>query len=96
MIIVNQNAPKTRRRFSVAHEIGHVVLRHGAIRFMIDKRPAGRPEWQEVQANAFAAELLMPKLAMMRKGILTPKRIADMCGVSMEAARMRAQQLGWG
>lgn len=96
IIVVSDQAPKTRRRFSVAHEIGHVVLRHGAIRLMMDGRPTSRPEWQEVQANAFAAELLMPKMALTRKGILTPKQIADMCGVSMEAARIRAQQLGWG
>lgn len=96
IIVVSDQAPKTRRRFSVAHEIGHVVLRHGAIRLMMDGRPTSRPEWQEVQANAFAAELLMPKTALTRKGQLTPKQIASMCDVSMEAARIRAQQLGWG
>lgn len=95
MIIVNQSAPRSRRRFSIAHEIGHVVLRHGAIRLMLEKTPNGRPAWQEIQANAFAAELLMPKLALTKHGVLTPRQIARMCNVSLEAAEIRAKQFGW-
>lgn len=95
MIIVNKHAPRSRRRFSVAHEIGHVILRHGAIRLMLERLPNGRPAWQETQANAFAAELLMPKLVLTKHGILTPRQIAKMCEVSLEAARIRAEQFGW-
>lgn len=95
IIVVNKHTRRTRQRFSVAHEIGHVVLRHGAIRFMMNGYHGGRPEWQETQANAFAAELLIPKLALARMGAMTPRQIAQLCGVSMEAATIRAEQLGW-
>lgn len=95
IIVVNEDTSRTRQRFSVAHEIGHVLLRHGAIRLMLDGYPTGRPVPQEIQANAFATELLMPKMILMRNGILTPQQIADMCDVSLEAATIRTKQLGW-
>ena len=60
IIIVNDNVPKGRVRFSVAHELGHYFLKHGPVALSIlNYRP--RPTYQEVDANAFASELLMPK-----------------------------------
>lgn len=95
IIVVNGFNAKPRRRFSVAHELGHVVLRHGPVKLMMSGHIATQPNWQEAQANAFAAELLMPKLALARMGVMTPRQIAQLCGVSMEAATIRAEQLGW-
>jgi hypothetical protein len=52
-IEVPDSDPPTRQRFTVAHELGHAVLRH--------RVPADR---LEVEANAFAAELLLPREAL--------------------------------
>lgn len=48
VIFINIRQPKDRYRFSLAHELGHLIMH---------QTPS--PE-QEIQANAFAAELLMP------------------------------------
>ncbi len=48
-IEVPDGDPKTRQRFTVAHELGHATLRH--------RVPA---EKLEVEANAFASELMLP------------------------------------
>jgi Zn-dependent peptidase ImmA (M78 family) len=64
-ILVNENRPLTRQRFTLAHEIGHVVIpwHMGTIFDLTDAAtPDGAIEyWEmEAEANAFATELLMP------------------------------------
>jgi Zn-dependent peptidase ImmA (M78 family) len=68
IIGINSAHSETRRRFSIAHELGHLTL-HSKELFVdkvvrIDFRDrisslAIKPE--EIAANAFAAELLMPQ-----------------------------------
>jgi Zn-dependent peptidase ImmA (M78 family) len=71
VIGVNSNHPPNRQRFTIAHELGHVVLHRAKLdaTVMIDKGKNFMPRDQksaegidplEVQANAFASELLMP------------------------------------
>lgn len=66
LIEYNNTESPERRRFTVAHEIGHHVLEHGP-------RPrgdlpanfrAGTQDPRERAANQFAAELLMPAEAL--------------------------------
>ena len=70
VIGVNSEHSKSRQRFTIAHELGHLLL-HADEEFHIDeKRPlALRDEKsslavdpREIEANQFAAELLMPAL----------------------------------
>ena len=53
---INKNRPFTRKRFTLAHELGHFLL-HGGERF---EDTGDRQSVVERQADAFAAELLMP------------------------------------
>lgn len=67
IIAINKADAPVRRRFTASHELGHFVLKHqGEIfvdRSQINKRD-GRSsaaiDKQEIEANAFAAALLMP------------------------------------
>lgn len=95
IIIVNDNFPFTHQRYSVAHEIGHIVMDHGSIGFLGGKPLRDRESWQEVHANQFAAELLMPKSKLVTHGVLTPQQISAYCNVSLRAAEIRAEELGW-
>ena len=63
---VNNSHSLRRRRFSIAHELGHAVLRHEAsyyLEYKADDVGAGDPPGyrytDEREANAFAAALLM-------------------------------------
>jgi len=69
VIGVNSEHSRTRQRFTIAHELGHLLL-HADEEFHIDeKRPLARrddvssqaTDAREIEANQFAAELLMPK-----------------------------------
>jgi Zn-dependent peptidase ImmA (M78 family) len=76
IIGVNESHPSTRQRFTIAHELGHLEL-HSHSKLHVDthfKSPirlrdeisslAIDPE--EIDANTFAAELLMPTLMIER------------------------------
>jgi Zn-dependent peptidase ImmA (M78 family) len=68
IIAVNASHAKTRQRFTIAHEIGHLRLHQGRPMFVdrsvrIDRRDASAAlgiDPQEIAANSFAAALLMP------------------------------------
>lgn len=60
-VLVNSDKPRLRRRFTMAHELGHLALGHlhgGEI--VIDETVNGKSP-REREANAFAAGLLMPE-----------------------------------
>jgi Zn-dependent peptidase ImmA (M78 family)/transcriptional regulator with XRE-family HTH domain len=90
LFLVNAFAPADRFRFSLAHEIGHVVL-HGE---------PGESETQEREADEFASEWLMPSAdirPVLRNGRLDLTRLLDLkmqWGVSMMALLRRAVTLG--
>lgn len=88
LIVMSETLPGDRLRFSVAHELGHIVLHH---HLEFEERDV------ESEANRFAAELLMPAAdikASLRN--LTLQKLASLkpyWKVSMQALLMRAQQL---
>jgi Zn-dependent peptidase ImmA (M78 family) len=82
MIGYNVNHSRVRQRFTIAHEIGHFVMHAGnehQQRLFVDRSMFRRDEdsstgndQQEVDANQFAAALLMP--AMLIKAEITSSR----------------------
>ncbi len=71
-ILVNSQHHPNRQRFTLAHELGHLLL-HGYRTPNADKqfrlRDARSSEGsvlEEIQANQFAAELLMPRAMIMK------------------------------
>lgn len=99
VIYVNSNESPVRQRFTLAHEIGHAALHAGES--VIDYRKnIDSPDpnnTKEVQANQFAANLLMPSddfIEVWRSRGGDAKRVANYFGVSESAATYRAMNLG--
>lgn len=71
VIGVNSSHPKTRQRFTIAHEIGHFVLNHEGQLFVDkmvmkrDGRSSQAIDIKEIDANGFAAEILMPETIVL-------------------------------
>lgn len=86
VIFLNKNMPGDRQRFSLAHELGHIILH----RF-----PS--PEMEQ-QADEFAAALLMPEedIASELNGMTlkTAAQLKPYWRVSMGALIVRAKTLG--
>lgn len=104
IIDINIFHPSTRQRFTIAHELGHYFLHKGEV----DKASngltdngiyrSGLPTRLEVEANEFAAKLLMPLNTIYKiidthnreeAGLLTPAILADQFHVSEMAMRIR-------
>lgn len=83
-----------KRRFTIAHEIGHILLGHplrdGASHTKtIDKR---RP-LVESEADMFAVRILAPACVLWGLDLHTAEDIAVNCNLSFTAARSRAKRM---
>lgn len=79
VIVVNSNHHLNRRRFTIAHELGHHILHRDYLtnNVHVDKLVQVLPrnkfssegtDTREIDANSFAAELLMPESELARWG----------------------------
>lgn len=112
IIGVNSQHPPVRQRFTIAHEIGHYYLhkksdvhidRAFSLRFR-RKKSYSSMEGDEIEANQFAADLLMPAEFLKRElgnrvidladeDILT--NLAERYRVSLQAMVYRLLNLGY-
>ncbi|GGA90132.1 ImmA/IrrE family metallo-endopeptidase [Puia dinghuensis] len=102
-ILVNKSDPPYRKRFTIAHELGHHFLHLLSDGEFVDKKVdlfrdtegGDQSKRTEVQANQFAAALLMPselvKLEYQRNNDITD--LARKFNVSEEAMGYRLQRL---
>lgn len=101
IITVNSSSPLTRRRFSIAHELGHWRLHRG--RHLIckaDEVHGKRPDTERV-ADRYAAQLLMPRYLFAPrvnpKALLTWKLVTELArafSTSPVATALRLVDLG--
>ena len=107
-IAVNRDHHRNRQRFTVAHEIAHLVLHaHDKKELWVDHEyyfrstnPRSGDQRAEVEANRFAAELLMPRELVLEKldsskplSDLDVARLAIKFGVSEQAMMWRLVHL---
>jgi len=105
---VNENHPPTRKRFTIAHEIGHFLLHAEDVihhdNFDLESpsvvlyRSEGINSSAEVEANAFAAELLMPEQMIdecIEEGKTSIEGLAKAFNVSIDAMRYRLINLNY-
>jgi Zn-dependent peptidase ImmA (M78 family) len=99
LIQLNANDVPARRRFTLAHEIGHWVCQvpggQGApVMCRAEDVAPGADRALEREANVFAAELLLPEPAV--RAAADDPAAADLFGVSGEAMRWRLYSFGLG
>lgn len=90
--IASEDSPQ-RQRFTIAHELGHLMLQPVGSAFR-DASFAGSAD--EIEANRFAADLLMPlwMLGPVAAGVRwDTRRLARMFEVSEAAMKIRLQAL---
>lgn len=86
LLLYNENPPVSRQRFTVAHELGHLLLEHHS-----------QGSRQEEEADFFASVLLMPDAvltALQRRNVrITESFLTGTFGVSAAAARRKQKAL---
>jgi len=102
-VILNSNLPSLRRRFTLAHELGHILIPWHAGNIVDTANPNSLEHLFayydiEMEANQFASEVLIPQL-WLESNILPNEdlamshlKISEMCEVSGEAAAIRLIQ----
>ena len=83
-----------RRRFTLAHEIGHGILNHSleTIHFRHPEN-ASEDNEQEYQANIFARDLLAPACILKELNINTTEQIMKICSISKTSAEIRKKRI---
>ncbi len=98
---VNSLHAGVRQRFTIAHEVAHFVLhrsRQGTFRDVIFMRRSSNANGMEREADAFAAQLLMPEEQLVldiRSGMVNVMALAARYNVSALAMKYRLQNLGY-
>lgn len=93
-ILYNDDRPVVRKRFSVAHELGHLNFGHLHGNSSHD---IGSENFDEQEADAFAAHLLMPPEYLrkdIKAGITDPKELAQKYQVSTDALWFQLRNTG--
>jgi Zn-dependent peptidase ImmA (M78 family) len=107
-IIVNKNHIPGRQRYTLAHELAHYLLHKSQTNVFVDEmyrdaKSSYGIDQREIEANAFAAELLMPEELLRDEIAKKPldanddaafRRMAAKYGVSPQALTFRLIKLG--
>lgn len=95
VILCNDAVLPQRAAFTIAHELGHIILNHvepGAVT-AINREPHPGDSPEETAANQFAARLLAPACVLWGLDVHTPEEIMNLCQISRAAAEFRAQRM---
>lgn len=92
LIVVNSRHPRERQAFTIAHELGHWTM-HRFLKHNFVCSPWPRTQL-DVEANIFAAELLMPASVVRRLApCMAFTSLAGLFGVSLSAMHWRLEEL---
>ena len=95
IIFINDTVPNhNRRRFTLAHELGHCILEHPLdnIQFRTNEFYDSK-QALEAEANVFARSLLMPAVVLAKMNIHNADEIMKLCKTSKQSASIRAERL---
>ena len=95
VILYNDAETPQRIRFTIGHELGHIVLGHvrPGEHTRQNREPQPGDDPMEQAANRFAADLLSPACVLWGLGLHSPEEIAEICKISIQAARFRAERM---
>jgi hypothetical protein len=96
--VVGSSADRPRARFTIAHEMGHLFLRHKKTRH---RNVSGRPiekiapsiARDERDADRFAAAFLAPASLVENPLLLTARELSNRFGLSLQSSEIRLETL---
>lgn len=100
MIFYDNTKPPTRIRFTLAHELGHIILeqgfsqtKSGTVYTERNNEPDKKDAPEETAANMFAARLLAPSCVLHELKLFTVDEIMQFCSISKTAAEFKLERL---
>lgn len=92
-IFIRPGQSRQRCRFTVAHELGHVLLGHVGKYRLVNREPSPQDDPVEQAANIFAARLLAPACVLWGCRVSSAAEIAALCDISPTAAGVRWERM---
>ena len=94
IIIIYRDSESIQRcRFTIAHELGHILLGHELIKDRYFRKfDISKPEI-ETEADMFASRLLAPACVLWGLNLHTAEEIAKACNITKKAAQVRADRM---
>lgn len=92
-IFVSSSVSPERRRFTIAHEIGHIIIGHVGKYELVNREPSSTDNPIEQAANVFASRLLAPACVLWGCNVRTAEQVQDLCKISRTAAEYRAGRI---
>lgn len=95
IILFDQSLPLSRNRFTIGHELGHIILGHvkpwqATTR---NREPSSCDDPFETAANQFSVRILAPACVLWGLDLHTPEEISEVCGISLASARFRSERM---
>ncbi len=83
--IVVRDMPVPQKRYTIIHEIGHIVLGH--------TESDSRSDVDEYAAERFAIGVLAPACVLWGIDVKTAEEIAELCNISITSAGIREKRM---
>ena len=99
-VYVNEQDPEPRRRFTAAHELGHFMLHRARLEenpsmSVLSRSPISEEtDPIEIEANKFAAALLMPEKILSKFRALPTRVLENLFCVDEETVKFRLAAFG--
>ena len=99
LIFYNEKRDRARRRWVIAHELGHHLLRHPMVKgddgyyTLLNEEPSYYITENEQEANAYAAEALAPFIVLFCCDVFETGNISELCDISVTSAEFRRVSL---
>lgn len=82
-----------RKRFTIAHELGHIFLGHPLVAGYHARTINTKIPRTENEADVFASRLLAPSCVLWGLNLRTATEIAEVCKISLQSAQIRAERM---
>ena len=94
-IFYDDTCSPQRCRFTIAHELGHIMLGHlkNQTYTVKNREPSDDDSPEEQQANVFASRILSPACVLWGLHVDSADEIAKLCDISIESAAWRYDRL---
>lgn len=92
-IIFDDSDNRGKQRFTVAHELGHILMGHALKNGFYTRQINLVKPADETDADMFAIRLLAPACVLWGINAVTAEQIVNVCEISLTAAFYRAERL---
>ncbi len=82
-----------KQRFTIAHELGHILMGHEMKNGYYTRRDNISKPADETEADIFASRLLAPACVLWGINACTAEQISEVCSISHAAATIRAERM---